>query len=438
MKKIVKNIIAAIVLLLVVISFQFNIGSLWNNLGVEAVGFNVTLPATASAIFPDSKVSSAVLTKLGITDSTKLLTQADLDQVGAFEISGAHAGLGVYSGDINLQGMEYLTNLKVLKIENYKISDLTPILFLDLTRLTLSNTNLTSEGLNNANLLKNMVNLDDLDLSYNNIGNFDELKTLVNLRSLSITSTAVSDITFLKNFTKLSMLAASANNISDTSPLIGLKVQSVFLNQNNITSIEFMRGVEMNIIQVANNNITDISPMESTVTLDILLKLSGNHIYDFSPIKLAYIEYFEASNQTIVLPPIYVNPNQSFVINNSMKTILNDIAPLVNISHVGVYNDVNNTISFNGISSNTNITYEFLWNPTFLQEHNFTVPIGPIGGRFIASGTITQPVYIANALNPATNGPVPTLPATGTNDVSYLVIGVAGLLIGLKKYFINN
>ncbi len=68
-------------------------------------------------------------------------------------------------------------------------------------------------------ILKDLTNLQSLDLRSNNISDISILKDLTNLQSLDLRSNNISDISILKDLTNLQSLYLSSNNISDISPL---------------------------------------------------------------------------------------------------------------------------------------------------------------------------------------------------------------------------
>lgn len=96
--------------------------------------------------------------------------------------------------------------------------------------------NFTCKELENISFIEPFINLKILYLDENKISDIYPLKNLTQLEDLGLNKNNISDITPLKNLTRLTELYLSQNNISDISPLENLtKLKYLNLATNLIT-----------------------------------------------------------------------------------------------------------------------------------------------------------------------------------------------------------
>ena len=166
----------------------------------------------------------------------------------------------------NIAGLEYATNLRILRLVYNNIRDLIPLAGLHLTELWLWD-NLVTD----VSPLFNMTTLTHLDLGFNRISDISPLEKLTRLKWLELSGNQISDITSLSNLSQLTLLEAFRNHITDVTPLA------------NLTRLEHLK--------IQDNAIVDHSPLD---------RLALTHfIYD----------------QTCDMPPVPLQPrleNRSF------------------------------------------------------------------------------------------------------------------------------
>ncbi|MBC6316888.1 leucine-rich repeat domain-containing protein [Listeria grandensis] len=185
-----------------------------------------------STLFPDAKLANLVATKLNKQVSDQL-TQADVQQMTTLEDTTKSIS--------DIRGLEYLTELKDLRLESPDLKDLTPI-----------------KGLVKLELLW-IVGID---------ANFDALKDLVNIKNISFgDGSNIKDLSVLAKMKDLEVLsaanAAGNGQLEDLSPISGLtKLHTLYLNGNKISDLRPLSGLtNVQTMRLAGNMITDLSPL---------------------------------------------------------------------------------------------------------------------------------------------------------------------------------
>ncbi len=179
----------------------------------------------------------------------------------------------------NLAGMQNLTGLTRLTLNNRGITDISPLQGLN----NLTVLNLHTNWITDLSALAGMTKLTSLFLSENPLGDISPLQNLTEMRVLRLHrhgdfiggqrprnykgatgilfSNAITDITPLARLTKLEDLNIHTQEISDLSPLSGLR---------NIIEL-----------RLAGNLFTDLSPLRGLTTLQNL-ELTGNSITELT------------------------------------------------------------------------------------------------------------------------------------------------------------
>ena len=153
--------------------------------------------------FDEPAVEKAVLAALGKEDINDV-TFEEAAKITELSISG-----NFYAG--SLRGLENLTGLKVLKVNN------------------------TGEGIQDLSFLKNLP-LEELSLSGNKIQDLSPLAGITTLTTLNLADNNIEDLSPLKGLTNITSLNLALNGISDLSALSGMsKLTSLNLEGNMIT-----------------------------------------------------------------------------------------------------------------------------------------------------------------------------------------------------------
>jgi len=161
----------------------------------------VCLPALAqqdaAVTFKDKNLEAAI--RAVLFDAKSPLTEKNLANVFVLEATG--------KGITDLSGLEKCKNLALLNLGPFK----------DLTKQTTTTNQVTDLG-----PLKDLTNLQSLNLAANKISNVGPLAGLSRLQYLELSDNQVSDVAPLAKLTSMASLYLSGNKISDLKPLGGL------------------------------------------------------------------------------------------------------------------------------------------------------------------------------------------------------------------------
>ncbi|WP_195513480.1 immunoglobulin-like domain-containing protein [Turicibacter sanguinis] len=157
---------------------------------------------------PDQSLKIALNEALG-NSSESDITKKQLSTLKVANLNG--------KGISNLEGLQYATNLTLLRLQDNQISDLSP--------------------------LTNLRKLNYLILTNNKIQDISALSHLVNLSLLNIASNEIRDLGPLSNLDELVYLYLADNNLYDMTP---------------VTEME-----DLEIIDFSNNHVKDISRFKS-------------------------------------------------------------------------------------------------------------------------------------------------------------------------------
>ncbi len=169
-----------------------------------------------------------------------------------------------------------------------------------LTRLTLNN-----RGISDISDLRGLTNLTVLNLHTNWISDLTALSGMTKLTSLFLSENPLGDISPLRRLTELTVLRIHrhgdfiggqvprdyrgargllfTNAITDISPLAGLtKLTDLNVHTQEVSDLRPLRGLTNLIeLRLAGNLFTDLSPLAGLTTLQNL-ELTGNSITDLS------------------------------------------------------------------------------------------------------------------------------------------------------------
>ncbi|MBL7794078.1 MAG: leucine-rich repeat domain-containing protein [Saprospiraceae bacterium] len=222
----------------------------------------------------------------------------------------------------------------------------------DLERLDLRYT-----GIRNWDFLKNLTNLQTLDLTGNYINNGDFLKNLTNLQILNLSNNLISDGRGVKNLTNLQILNLSNNLISDGGFLKNLtNLQRLSIYKNKITNGDFLKNLtNLQSLNLSNNQINSIDFLKNLTNLQSL-NLSNNLISTVDEIDLPNLEILSFYSNKIT--------NISVEKLKNLKTIDLDYNKITSISF-------ENLLNLNKISAKHNdITHINLNNSTNIKSIN--------------------------------------------------------------------
>jgi len=156
--------------------------------------------------------------------------------------------------DINdIEGLRELAELEVLDLYNNEITEIKGLE----TLIYLKTLVLSSNKISKIENLDNLKNLESLLLSDNNISKIENLDSLEKLRSLSLRDNLISKIKNLNNLIALEQLNLSGNRITKIKELDTLeKLSELELANNNIEIIEGLENLKkLEIIYLEGNKL---------------------------------------------------------------------------------------------------------------------------------------------------------------------------------------
>jgi internalin A len=221
---------------------------------------------------PDANLRDAINDALGFPHSHNVVP-ADLETL-TYLYAGGY-------GIVDLDGLQYATNLDRLSLQHNQISNLIPLQHLaNLKKLELSNTNFTD-----FYNLSYMTNLSELGLGGNNISDISFLEDLNSLSRLGLSQNNISNLNVLEDKEYLTYLNLEDNNVSNIEPLRGLpRLKEIDLINNQVSSIAALEDVPaLETLWLYFNDVTSIEPLENSTNL-CYLWADFNDISNIEPI----------------------------------------------------------------------------------------------------------------------------------------------------------
>ncbi|EMY4661473.1 InlB B-repeat-containing protein [Listeria monocytogenes] len=196
-----------------------------------------------SVIFPDVALAEIICAKLGKNSVDDVVTQAELNTILQLSVKS--------KGRVDLSGVENLTSLNSLVLNEVEISDLSPVKDLK----SLSNFQGTNCGISDLSSLSNLTSLRSLYLENNNISDVSPLANLTGLVFLRLDGNEINDISNLSRLVGLGLLYLGNNQISDISPLKNLKsLTSISIENQTLT----LPSVKWNSPLNVTNSLKDV------------------------------------------------------------------------------------------------------------------------------------------------------------------------------------
>ena len=239
------------------VTTRINFATLWHTSPVRSVSFSGTtlasateaskvelwntsewlqlrLEAIAEVDIPDPNLRTAIEKALGKVPGDTIIA-SDMENLARLAASDA--------GIMNLTGLEFATNLTVLRLYHNSISDIS--------------------------VVADLVKLTHLELGSNSIRDISAVSGLTNLTYLSLGSNSIRDISAVSGLTNLTKLYLWENSITDVSAVSGLtNLTELHLEDNSITDISAVSGLtNLTKLYLWGNNISDISPLVANTGL---------------------------------------------------------------------------------------------------------------------------------------------------------------------------
>ncbi len=120
-------------------------------------------------------------------------------------------------------------------------------------------------GYKSLNDLKQLFNLEYLDLSNTQLTSVSSLVSLKNLRVLYLYKNSIKDISPLKGLTKLEVISINSNKVSNISALAGItNLTELYIRENAITDYSPLTKLKnLNILYLKGNKLTNYTKLQS-------------------------------------------------------------------------------------------------------------------------------------------------------------------------------
>jgi hypothetical protein len=236
-----------------------------NVLRVPALTRDCTIAASFNSadviVFPDANVDKKIRAALNLT-ATDAITVAAAATLRRLDFSKAAIR--------NLQGMQYVTGLTSLNLNNNQVTDLNPLR--SLTQLT------TLRLIDNATLadispLAALTKLKTLDLQNTDVKDISALRDL-QLLELSLAHSAVIDLSPVRNMalTKFQIIGSAT---SDLSPLANAPLETLAIDGSQVTDISMLTNLaNLTYFNASNTPIADIRALLQAKRLGVLYLLN--------------------------------------------------------------------------------------------------------------------------------------------------------------------
>lgn len=192
--------------------------------------------------FPDENLKKLVLKTLGKTEGE--IYENDVTKI---------LSLNAYNSSINnLEGMQYLKNLRTLNLQNNNISDITP--------------------------LEELEKLEILYLGNNNISDISPVWNLQNLKRLNAEQNEIENIKPLANLKGIEILTLYSNKIKDVRPLAYLhNLNTLYLSSNEIIDISALGELSgLECLNIKDNFLSDYKPLENLENTKVISDIQND------------------------------------------------------------------------------------------------------------------------------------------------------------------
>ena len=290
----------------------------------------ITFPEQIDVVFPDANLAEGIRVKLGKSAVTDTITQADLDTIVTFTLSGS--GNTMYNNPpaatdvLSIDGLEYLQNVIDLQIPGHAFSDLSPLAGLtNLEKLILQ----ANREIIDMSDLAGLVNLEYIDMSYTEVADVSVLENMPDLIFVRFFDTKINDVSALKNSTKLQTLFAVSFGIITQESIETLK------------DIPTLTSMSINYAQLY-----DLTPFDTSFNALTSLQLGSQQIYK-GEVRVDRSEMMLPGHDSVagILKNVDGTPIQPSNWSNPQSPV-----PVGSVSDGGTYNVGTNTISWSGVT----------------------------------------------------------------------------------------
>jgi Leucine-rich repeat (LRR) protein len=316
--------------------------------------------------FPDANLEAAIREIINLP--TGDITENHVNNIDILHLED--------KGISDLEGIQYFTSLEWLHLDKNNISDVYPLVNMNLPHILLNSNNLsdlTSIGMMNDNLISlelsnnnitdisPLANLNPtkflfLKLDNNNITDISPISSLYSLISLDIHKNfEVTNASLVSNLNNLRYLRIDGTGTTNVDFLSGMiKLDFLDISHNSIIDISSLSNlVNLEKLYIYNNNISDFEPLRNLVNLTTLY-LSGNNTFDYSPVEGYYGNLID-KDFTIITGTGEVIAFPDANLEAAIREIINLPTGDITDNHVNMITDLN--LNERNISDLTGLEY---------------------------------------------------------------------------------
>ncbi|HAA3532758.1 TPA_asm: cell surface protein [Listeria monocytogenes] len=269
-------------------------------------------------------------------------------------------------------GIEFLTGLEVLNLEDNQLKSIDVSKNLNLKELTCENNELTqldvsqNTALTNLGCTKNQ--LTDLDVSQNpNLGTLvcsDNQLTNLDVSQNQALENLACDNNELKNIDidqalSLKELSCENNQLTNLDTTQNLALEILYCDDNQLTDLDVRKNVNLLILFCNNNQLTNLAVGETIAKV----RCNNNQLKDISFLPDYFTDDnddYQAMDQTLVSP---TQTTQNNTLVYAVPTDLLDkdgnIVSIIKPESGGIYDAATRTITWENLPDNGEVSYTF-------------------------------------------------------------------------------
>ncbi|MGG5784962.1 leucine-rich repeat domain-containing protein [Bacillus albus] len=317
------------------------------------------------------------------------ITKEDLLKVKSLIVVEAKS-----KGIKDVSGLEYMTNLENLTLEEVKLEN---IQFISNLR-QLKSLSITYSELNDIGPLAKLEHIESLSLRNNKISDLSPLSQMKRIKMLDLNSNYIKDIKLLFKLTSLKTLTVANNQISNAN-LAGIEqlknVKSLSLSNNGLTNIEHITPMKKLVeLDLSKNELENIEPLSRLSTVQSL-NLEENYISDITPLSqlTGLYDLKLGSNEIRDVRPVQELGKRMYIDVQRQKIFLDDVEKDKEVK-IPIYNlqgeplDTIQLKNGDGIVNNGSVK----WSTTGEKTYEFMLDIKPEENRIKFNGTVIQNV----------------------------------------------
>ncbi len=317
------------------------------------------------------------------------ITKEDLLKVKSLIVVEAKS-----KGIKDVSGLEYMTNLENLTLEEVKLEN---IKFISNLR-QLKSVSITYAELEDIGPLAELEHIESLSLRNNKISDLSPLSQMKKIKLLDLNSNYIKDIKPLFTVKSLRTLTVANNQISNAG-LEGVhqlkNLKTFEISNNGLSNVEHINGMNKLIeLGLSKNELVDLTPLSKLSGLQ-KLNLEENFISDITPLSqlTSLYDLKLGSNEIRDVRPVQELGKRMYIDIQRQKIFLDDVEKDKEVK-IPIYNlqgEPIDTIQLNsedGIVNNGSVK----WGTTGEKTYEFMLDIKPEENRIKFNGTVIQNV----------------------------------------------